>query len=261
VAPDESGRWTLTGSLPRLGLPRSIREVVTGRAARLGEEAAELLSTAAVIGREFELGLLSRIVDQTEEEVLELLERAVDAALVNEGPSAGRFSFAHTLVNHARYEELGLTRRARTHRLVAEAVEEMYAADPDDQGAKLALPSISTPAFLVDSGGTLLTLNEAAGALLGVAFDEVGKMDPDEWGARFGPFDDDGDPIPLEQIPLTVALREGRPAHARFTIHNTDGEPRQIEASAMPIITKETSGAITIFWPIDESRDDRDGRR
>jgi predicted ATPase len=68
VAPDESGRWALTGSLAELGLPQSIREVVLGRASRLGEEAAELLSTAAVIGREFDLGLLSRIVDQTEEQ-------------------------------------------------------------------------------------------------------------------------------------------------------------------------------------------------
>jgi hypothetical protein len=29
----------------------------------------------------------------------------------------------------------------------------------------------------------------------------------------------------------------------------------------MPITTKETSGAITIFWPIDESRDAFQERR
>jgi PAS domain-containing protein len=129
--------------------------------------------------------------------VLDLLERAVDAALVNEARSAGHFSFAHRLVNHALDEELGVTRRARTHRRIAEALEEMYRADPDEQEAELALPSISTPSFLVDSRGTVLTYNEAAGAMLGIAIDEPGKMDPSEWAARFGPFNDDGDPIPL----------------------------------------------------------------
>lgn len=261
VAPDKTGRWALTGSLAEIGLPQSIREVVTGRAARLGEQTAELLSTAAVIGREFDVGLLSRIVDQGEDEVIDLLDRAVNVALVNEGRPAGRFSFAHTLVNHALYEELGATRRARTHRRIAEAVEEMYGADRGAQGAEFALPPISTPAFLVDSRGMLLIYNEAAGALLGVSFEEAGRMDPEEWGARFGPFGDDGDPIPFEQNPLVVALREGRPAHARFTIHTADGEPREIEVSAMPIIAKETSGAMAIFWPIDEARGNGDGGR
>ena len=261
VAPVEYGRWSLTGTLAELGLPQSIREVVTGRAARLGEETAELLSTAAVIGREFDLGLLSRISDQGEEEILDLLDRAVGVALVNEGRRAGRFSFAHTLVNHALYEELGATRRARTHRRIAEAVEEMYGNDRGDQAAKLALPSISTPAFLVDDRGVLLIYNEAAGAVLGIPFEEVGRTDPEEWLARFGPFGDDGDPLPLEKIPTTVALREGRPGHDRLTIHTADGEPREVEVSAMPIIAAEASGAMVIFWPIDETRDNGEERR
>jgi hypothetical protein len=33
------------------------------------------------------------------------------------------------------------------------------------------------------------------------------------------------------------------------------------EVSAMPIIAKETSGAMAIFWPIDEARDNGEGRR
>jgi PAS domain-containing protein len=242
-------------------MPQSIREVVTGRAARLGEETAELLSTAAVIGREFDLGLLSRIVDRGEEEVLDLLDRAVDVALVNEGRPAGRFSFAHTLVNHALEEELGATRRARTHRRIAKAVEEMYGADRGDQGAELALPSISTPAFLIDSRGKLLFYNEAAGELLGMPFKEAGQMRADEWGDRFGPFGDDGERIPFEQLPLVIALREGRPAHASFTIRTANGVQREVEVSAMPIIAKDTSGAMAIFWPIDEARDNGEERR
>jgi PAS domain-containing protein len=72
----------------------------------------------------------------------------------------------------------------------------------------------------------------------------------------FGPLDDEGAPIPLEELPLTTALREGRPAHAEFCVRAADGEIHRIAASAMPIIghAAGASGAMVIFWPVDEAR-------
>ena len=120
--------------------------------------------------------------------------------------------------------------------------------------ARNLLTSLSTAAFLVDHRGVLLFYNEAAGALLGVPFEEAGRMDPGEWGARFGPLDSDGEPIPFEELPLTMALREGRPYHASLRIHSADGHEHEIEVSAIPITADETSGAIAIFWPVDGQR-------
>ena len=113
------------------------------------------------------------------------------------------------------------------------------------------MSSLSTPAFLVDEEGVVVFYNEAAGTLLGRRFEEAGRMGPEEWGTAFGPFDDDGQPIPLEQLPLTVALREGHPAHSKFCIRSLQGAEHQIEVSAFPIITTEGSrGAMAIFWPV-----------
>lgn len=120
--------------------------------------------------------------------------------------------------------------------------------------ARNLLTSISTAAFLVDHEGVLLFYNEAAGALLGIPFEDAGRMEPEEWGTRFGPYDSDGKPIPLEQLPLTVALREGRPSHAAFRIHSADGHDHDIEVSALPITADETSGAMAIFWPANRRR-------
>lgn len=122
--------------------------------------------------------------------------------------------------------------------------------------ARNLLTSIATPAFLVARDGALLFYNEGAGALLGVPFEEVGRMDPSEWTGAYGPFDDDGNPIAIEELPLTVALRDGRPAHARFTIRSARGEEHRIAASGMPIVSSEhgASGAIIFFWPLDEDR-------
>ncbi len=118
--------------------------------------------------------------------------------------------------------------------------------------ARNLLTAISTPAFLVDDAAQLLFYNEAAGALLGVSFEDAGRMSAEEWTARFGPVEKGGEPVSVEELQLTRALRDGRPAHARFTIRSTDGREHAIEASALPISGSadgDRSGAIVIFWP------------
>jgi hypothetical protein len=66
----------------------------------------------------------------------------------------------------------------------------------------------------------------------------------------FGPFDEAGEPIPYDELPLVVAVRNGRPAHADFEIRSIDGARHTVEASAFPILTAHgTRGAIAVFWP------------
>jgi PAS domain-containing protein len=116
--------------------------------------------------------------------------------------------------------------------------------------ARNLMTALSTPAFLVDEGGLLVFYNEAAGMLLGKRFEELGTVGPQEWGAIFGPFDEAGEPIPYDELPLVVAVRNGRPAHANFEIRSTDGTRHTVEASAFPILTAHgTRGAIAVFWP------------
>ena len=118
--------------------------------------------------------------------------------------------------------------------------------------ARNLMSSLSTPAFLVDADGILVFYNEAAGALLGKRFEEAGRMSPEEWGNAFGPFDEDGRPLPFDRLPLTVALRRGRPAHSTFRIRSLDGSEHHIEVSAMPILASGGSrGAMAIFWPVE----------
>ena len=120
--------------------------------------------------------------------------------------------------------------------------------------ARNLMSALSTPAFLVDEGGVLVFYNEAAGALLGKRYEELGTVGPDEWGSLFGPFDEVGEPIPYDELPLVVAVRNDRPAHATFEIRSTDGHLHTVEASAFPILTPHgTHGAIAVFWPINSN--------
>jgi PAS domain-containing protein len=124
--------------------------------------------------------------------------------------------------------------------------------------ARNLMSALSTPAFLVDEGGLLVFYNEAAGLLLGKGFEELGPVGAREWGALFGPFDEGGEPLPYDELPLVVAVRNGRPAHAELEIRSADGARHRVECSAFPILTAHgTQGAIAVLWPADETHPER----
>ncbi len=136
---DGAWGWARGGAIGSLPLPDSIRHVVASRVARLGQPAAHVLPTAAVIGREFDLNLLSLATDRPEDELLEILDGATAASLVAEIVDAtGRFSFAHALVQHTLFQDLGGVRRARAHRRVAQALEVVCGEHPGDRVGELA---------------------------------------------------------------------------------------------------------------------------
>ena len=136
---EDSGRWQLVGNVQELGLPQSVREVIGRRVERLGPDARTALSAAAVIGLDFDLDLLVSVVEFDASRLLDLLEEAVAASLLQEGGErAGRFTFTHALVEHTLYEDLGRTRRARLHQQVAEALEELCGEEPGERLGELA---------------------------------------------------------------------------------------------------------------------------
>ena len=105
-------------------VPAGVRDVLRRRMARLPEATNALLRVAAVIGRRFDLGVLSAATDYDEDRTLEAVEAALLAGVVVEDPAAvGRYEFAHTLVRQALYDDLSAVRRARLHARVGGALE------------------------------------------------------------------------------------------------------------------------------------------
>lgn len=116
--------------------------------------------------------------------------------------------------------------------------------------ARNLIATLSTAAFLVDETGTLLFYNEAAEELLGMRFDQAGEMPADQWGSRFRPREPGGRELTVDELPLTIAVRDGEPGHAPMEITGADGEDHQIAVSAIPIRGQSGQhGAFAIFWP------------
>jgi len=115
---------------------------------------------------------------------------------------------------------------------------------------------LATAVFLVDAQGSVIYFNEAAERLLGQRFVEGPGMPASEWSTKFEPSDDEGNPVPLEEIPLGVAISRKEPEHGAFWIRGADGARHRIEVTAFPLLahSDECIGAIAIFWEPPETR-------
>ena len=104
--------------------PRGVRALLRERLSSVGETATQVLATAAVIGRTFDLGTVRVASGRSEDEAIDALEELVRRAIVREADAGGEavFDFAHARLRDAAYEDIGLARRRLLHRRVAEVL-------------------------------------------------------------------------------------------------------------------------------------------
>ena len=123
-----------------ISVPEGVREAIGQRLNRLSELCNQMLTTASVIGRQFNFRLLDAVIGgMTEEQGLAAIDEAVSARLIEEVPGGTeRFQFSHALVQRTLADELTTTRRVRLHALVATSMEEQYGGDAEAHAAELA---------------------------------------------------------------------------------------------------------------------------
>ncbi|HEY2254691.1 MAG TPA: AAA family ATPase [Variovorax sp.] len=111
-------------------IPSGVREVIGKRLNRLSPSSGKLLSTAACIGRSFDLDLLMQLEQEMpEDQLLQALEEALAVQVIEEAPRAPHFRFSHALIRECVYDEMLGLRRPRLHLRIGELLEQRYGAD------------------------------------------------------------------------------------------------------------------------------------
>ncbi|HVW81906.1 MAG TPA: AAA family ATPase [Mycobacteriales bacterium] len=194
------GRWQVN-ELGPIAIPEGVRDVIGRRLGRLSESANRMLSVAAVIGRDFDLELLSYVSDVDDNALLDALDESCRARVVEEiGPE--QFRFFHAVVKEALYGELSTARRRRLHRTVLEALEKLR---PDDAVA-LAYHAIEAGPAAGDMGAAVTHLLEAATQASG-SRDLAGA---ESYYRRAVELIDAGQPDPVRRIEAVCGLGEAQ---------------------------------------------------
>jgi DNA-binding CsgD family transcriptional regulator len=122
--------WSL-GEIDRVVVPSLLRQVIDGRIARLGEVTRKALAIAAVIGHEVPLALWAAVTALSEEALLDVVEQAIEAHLLEADPDGTQVRFVHALTREALYQGILPPRRRSWHRQVAEVLLTHPSPDPD----------------------------------------------------------------------------------------------------------------------------------
>ncbi|MET0391348.1 MAG: hypothetical protein ABW321_35570, partial [Polyangiales bacterium] len=121
------------GAKPRpneLTLTGPALDIVRQTLQHLSDETRGVLAAAAVVGRSFDLGILSVVTQRSPGDLIELLEPAMSRhVIVAQRDSHTHFAFGHDLIRDTLYEDLSSIARARLHLAVAEGLEQRMPLD------------------------------------------------------------------------------------------------------------------------------------
>ncbi len=107
-------------------IPDVVEAVIQRRVKRLSEDTEKVLSKAGIIGEKVPFQLLHKVTGLNEVELLDHLDVLVDTELFQDDPKEEVFSFSHTLIHLAVYEDIPTRVREGYHRVVGEKMVELY---------------------------------------------------------------------------------------------------------------------------------------
>ncbi len=117
-------------------VPEGINAVLVARLDRLAAQVKAIVQTAAVLGREFEVWVLSQML--MNDERLPVKVKQAEAEAIWSALNETRYIFKHALLRDAAYDMQLQARLRELHALAGAAIEQVYADDLTPQAAILA---------------------------------------------------------------------------------------------------------------------------
>jgi tetratricopeptide (TPR) repeat protein len=156
-------------------IPEGVREVIGRRLDRLSERCNEVLTIAAVVGRQFRFGVLMNLIDDASENMLlDVLDEALEARIIEEVTSEiGLYQFSHALMQETLTSELSANRTVRHHARIATALEEFYGSDAVDHAAELVEHFAEAEVMLGSEKLVHYSMGAAEAAATAIAWEEV----------------------------------------------------------------------------------------
>lgn len=122
-----------------VSLPAHALDLIRRPLERLPEPCTRVVEAAAVLGREFPVSLLAAVAELPRDRVLDLLDEAARAGVVESSPhDPATWRFPHALFREAAHDGTAPGRCARLHLRAAEEIERRHVGDLDRVAAEVA---------------------------------------------------------------------------------------------------------------------------
>ena len=128
------GGYRRQGDIDQIAVPPTVHSVVAARIDRLPPQAKSVLNAAAVIGSNFDLDVMQALLpDANREDLADLV--SVELIDQTEFVPRDRYCFRHGLVRKVAYETQLTATRARAHRRLASAIQDLRPTAVEENAA------------------------------------------------------------------------------------------------------------------------------
>jgi predicted ATPase len=122
-----------------IAMPMTVKSALKVRLSKLDADTLSLLQWAAVVGVEFDFEVLGEAAQLSDDDLLKKLEIAIKRGLFIEVPEqTNRFRFADQRIRELLLVDLIQLKQKRYHLKIAEAMEKIYAKNPESQAELIA---------------------------------------------------------------------------------------------------------------------------
>ncbi len=137
---EASGGWVVTQPTTVVQIPTTVQAVLAARIDRLAPEEKALLQQLAIIGRQFSLSLVRRVVTQPEEELYRVLSSLQRKEFLYEQPAfpEPEYLFKHALTQEVAYGAVLQEQRKALHERTGQAIEALFVSRLEDHYSELA---------------------------------------------------------------------------------------------------------------------------
>ncbi len=186
----------------------------------------------------------------------DLIRCRVQGAVVTRGDSTG----STTVCLRLTAQDLATDGFHRLNEEVSALKREIKARNQAEQALGLSearyrdlIHALPAAVYTCDAQGRVTLYNQAAAVLWGRE-PEIGK---DLWCGSWKLYRPDGRPLPLDECPMTVTLREGRAVHGEeIIIERPDGTRRHMRPHPEPIVNEAgiVVGAVDMLIDVTETK-------
>ena len=135
-----NGAVKITRSTSEIHIPPTVQGILASRIDRLPADEKGLLQTLAVMGKEFPLGLVRRVMQKPEDELERMLAALQLSEFIYEQPAfpESAYTFKHALTQEVAYGSLLIERRKNLHESTARQIEVLFNSRLEDHYGDLA---------------------------------------------------------------------------------------------------------------------------